>query len=164
MCRFWDCTNLSRQGFLCLDHYRLYRRNLINECPECHQYKDAKYSHCLNCKSERPRSRYREEHSDAWEPGDAEATAFYVYALKLNNGRLYAGQTRELRERVMEHQAASRSQRRAGSQAGLVHNRRHPRDRQGSRGLGQGTVRPEPPRGVLHRIYSTCTRWSVISD
>ena len=47
--------------------------------------------------------RYREEHSDAWSAGDADASEFYVYVLKLSNGAFYAGQTREIRERLMEH-------------------------------------------------------------
>ena len=47
--------------------------------------------------------RYREEHSDAWSAGDADASEFYVYVLKLNDGTFYAGQTREIRERLMEH-------------------------------------------------------------
>ena len=52
-----------------------------------------------------PKSRktYRREHSDAWEAKDAEADEFYVYVLKLDDGSFYAGQTRELRERLMEH-------------------------------------------------------------
>ena len=51
----------------------------------------------------RTRDRYKREHSERWEAGDAEATEFYVYILKLDRGRFYAGQTRELRERLMEH-------------------------------------------------------------
>ena len=47
--------------------------------------------------------RYREEHSDSWSAGDADASEFYIYVLKLNDGTFYAGQTREIRERLMEH-------------------------------------------------------------
>lgn len=47
---------------------------------------------------------YRLERSTAWEAGDAKATTFYVYVLKLTGPMpFYAGQTRELRERLMEH-------------------------------------------------------------
>ena len=49
------------------------------------------------------RKTYRREHSDAWEAKDAEAKDFYVYVLKLDDGSFYAGQTREIRERLMEH-------------------------------------------------------------
>ena len=102
MCGFWDCHSKLRRGFfLCSEHYRAYKAGRVDKCPGCQRYKDAKYDHCLDC---RPARRYQEEHSEAWEAGDAEATAFYVYVLKLNDGRLYAGQTRELRERLMEHQ------------------------------------------------------------
>ena len=47
--------------------------------------------------------RYKEEHSDSWSAGDADASEFYIYVLKLNDGTFYAGQTREIRERLMEH-------------------------------------------------------------
>ena len=49
------------------------------------------------------RKTYRREHSDAWEAKDAEANDFYVYVLKLDDGSFYAGQTREIRERLLEH-------------------------------------------------------------
>ena len=54
-------------------------------------------------KAFRPNRSYRREHSDSWEAGDADATEFYVYILKLDDGSFYAGQTREIRERLMEH-------------------------------------------------------------
>ena len=110
-CEFWDCTTpVRRDYFLCFGHYEAYRDGLVDKCPDCQRYKDAQYGLCLDCKSDRsPASttsskRYRREHSAAWEAGDAEATAFYVYVLKLNDGSLYAGQTREIRARLMEHQ------------------------------------------------------------
>ncbi len=45
----------------------------------------------------------RKEYSPQWEKRDATATEFFVYILKLNKGQFYAGQTRELRERLSEH-------------------------------------------------------------
>ena len=51
----------------------------------------------------RTERRPRREHSPRWGAGDAQANEFYVYILKLDDGGLYAGQTRELRERLMEH-------------------------------------------------------------
>ena len=54
-------------------------------------------------KSRRPGGKYDKESSDKWASGDAEATEFFVYILKLDGNAFYAGQTRELRERVMEH-------------------------------------------------------------
>ena len=41
--------------------------------------------------------------SKAWAKRDEGVKKFYVYVLKLDNGDYYIGQTRELRERMMEH-------------------------------------------------------------
>jgi len=41
--------------------------------------------------------------SKAWAKRDEGAKKFYVYILKLDDGDYYIGQTRELRERMMEH-------------------------------------------------------------
>ena len=49
------------------------------------------------------RGKYDKEFSRNWVSGDAEATEFFVYILKLDGNTFYAGQTRELRERLMEH-------------------------------------------------------------
>ena len=54
-------------------------------------------------KSRRPRGKYDKEFSNKWASEDAEATEFFVYILKLDGNVFYAGQTRELRERLMEH-------------------------------------------------------------
>jgi predicted GIY-YIG superfamily endonuclease len=43
------------------------------------------------------------EHSEAWQKGDKDVTRFFVYILKLDGGKFYVGQTRELRERLSEH-------------------------------------------------------------
>lgn len=75
---------------------------------------------CLDCYNNRSKQQYRngnsrgkanaaaykwykKEHSPAWEKADAAASEFFVYILKLDGGRFYAGQTRELRERLSEH-------------------------------------------------------------
>lgn len=118
-CTFWDCKISLRPGrFLCNDHYRAYRAGEIDVCPGCKRYKLAKYPTCQDCRkdskkarretgssggSERRTSRYQREHSEAWAAGDAEASEFYVYVLKLDDGSFYAGQSREIRERLMEH-------------------------------------------------------------
>ena len=47
--------------------------------------------------------RYGREHAEAWDKGDATADHFFVYILSLSGGKFYAGQTRELRERLSEH-------------------------------------------------------------
>ncbi len=41
--------------------------------------------------------------SKAWAKRDAAAESFYAYVLKLDDGSFYVGQTRELRERMVEH-------------------------------------------------------------
>jgi len=43
------------------------------------------------------------EHSDVWKDGDRGTDEFFVYVLKLDNGDFYVGHTRELRERLSEH-------------------------------------------------------------
>ena len=43
------------------------------------------------------------EHSEKWNKRDQVAERFYVYILKLDGGKFYAGQSRELRERIDEH-------------------------------------------------------------
>ena len=114
-CEFWDCTTpVTRKGFyLCPDHYKAYQDGQVDKCPDCGRYKDTEYAKCLDCRSDRPPAstkssqRYRREYSEIWEAGDAEATIFYVYVLKLNDGSFYAGQTREIRERLMEHRDGS---------------------------------------------------------
>ena len=73
--------------------------------------KDAKYGACLICFHNRKQAptqgqnqgRYRKETSPSWQAGDADALRFFVYILKLTDGAFYAGQTRELRERLSEH-------------------------------------------------------------
>ena len=50
---------------------------------------------CRSCSKSEPRDR------------DAEASEFYAYVLILNDGSFREGQTRELRERMMEHRAGT---------------------------------------------------------
>ena len=54
-------------------------------------------------KARRQKGKYDKEYSKKWKAGDAGATEFFVYILKLDGNAFYAGQTRELRERLMEH-------------------------------------------------------------
>ena len=67
----------------------------------------------------REQTRYRRESSPAWAAGDADARSFHVYILKLEGGEFYAGQTRELRERLSEHRDG-RTQSTAGRNPKLV--------------------------------------------
>jgi predicted GIY-YIG superfamily endonuclease len=55
-------------------------------------------------KSREPDQRlYIPKPAKAWAKRDETADKFYVYVLKLHNGDYYIGQTREIRERLMEH-------------------------------------------------------------
>ena len=127
-CRYWNCNEKVTYDF-CVKHYRELKSGQVDDCPGCGRAKDSKYPTCLDCKDrptnavkesakgaikgatksqsrKGPRARYdryREEHSDSWSAGDADVSEFYVYVLKLNDGTFYAGQTREIRERLMEH-------------------------------------------------------------
>lgn len=49
------------------------------------------------------RSQYIPRPSKAWRRNDEGARSFYVYILKLDDGAFYVGQTRELRERMLQH-------------------------------------------------------------
>ncbi len=109
-CKFWDCRKRVRgRHIYCYDHYQAFQNGDVDDCPGCGRGKSSSYSACLDCRPTEPakptksRKTYRREHSDAWEAKDAEADEFYVYVLKLDDGSFYAGQTRELRERLMEH-------------------------------------------------------------
>ena len=114
-CAFWDCDNSIRaDDILCLQHFHEYQDGDIDKCPDCGRGKYARYDVCLDCYGKRPakptrqaqkqaRPRYEKEHSEAWEARDEDASEFYVYILKLDGGKFYAGQTRDIRERLMEH-------------------------------------------------------------
>ena len=117
-CLFWDChTFVPASQPFCYEHFRDLQDGLIDECPGCGQAKDVEYEVCLNCYRRRrsqvapskvPSARssyrwYKPEYSEAWDKGDATAARFFVYILKLDDGKFYAGQTRELRERLSEN-------------------------------------------------------------
>ncbi|MCH7607950.1 MAG: GIY-YIG nuclease family protein [Chloroflexi bacterium] len=113
ICEFWSCQEEIREDhFLCRDHHSELQQDLINKCPSCGRYKDAQYETCLDCHAKpRPRTtretntryRTRQDPDPSWEAGDAEATSFFTYVLKLDGGQFYVGQTRDLRARLMEH-------------------------------------------------------------
>ena len=112
VCLYWKCEKPPRsQHVLCNRHYGQLQKGLINLCPTCDHAKDARYKVCAECydkQHERPsnapvKQQYSSEHSKAWAKGDATADHFFVYILRLDGGKFYAGQTRELRERLSEH-------------------------------------------------------------
>ncbi len=118
LCRFWDCDKIIKPDHLfCYIHFQDRKLGKINECTDCQRYKSSRFPKCKDCfqknqpvqqnaslrNSHLTSKRYQREHSTAWEAGDAKASVFYVYILKLDGGYFYAGQTRELRERLSEH-------------------------------------------------------------
>ena len=127
ICLYWKCEKSAGSNdpndILCDLHHGQLEKGLIDECPECGQAKETRYKVCAQCYDKRhqrsskvpetqrqPRSpkaatkrRSEVEHSKTWEKGDESADHFFVYILKLDCGKFYAGQTRELRERLMEH-------------------------------------------------------------
>ena len=117
-CHFWSCSRSIREDhFFCYEHFLDFKDGLIDECPGCNRGKDVQYGVCLQCKRNPPphltrlraekahsrRQWYKPEYSALWEHGDASATQFFVYILKLDGGDFYAGQTRDLRARLTEH-------------------------------------------------------------
>ena len=133
-CLFWDCdVPIRADHIFCYEHFLDFQEGSIDECPGCGQGKDVQYEVCLECyrnpppqlvragqTGSRPNYRwYKPEYSPAWEKGDSTANQFFVYILKLDGGKFYAGQTRELRERLSEHRDG-RVQSTAGEKPKLV--------------------------------------------
>ncbi len=110
-CKFWNCQKRVRIGHTyCYDHYQAFQNGELDECPVCGRAKSSIYSTCLDCRpnetektARSSNTAHRREQSDSSEARDGEADEFYVYVLKLDHGGFYAGQTREIRERLVEH-------------------------------------------------------------
>ena len=117
VCQFWDCAEPIRsEHFLCYEHYVEFQDGLVDECPACTRAKHAQYDVCLECYNDPPKQTkqtkqtkktaptwYKREYSSAWDAKDAETDQFFVYILKLDGGKFYAGQSRDLRARLSEH-------------------------------------------------------------
>ena len=117
-CGHQDCGEPIRPWFelygfeLCAPHNSAKEKGGIDQCPSgCGQYKPAKYTLCRKCNaaggnrtapSARP-NRYEPESNPKWDAADQEGDVFFIYILKLDGGKFYAGHTRELRERMGEH-------------------------------------------------------------
>lgn len=111
-CGYQDCDESIRPWFeLCAPHKLRQRKGEVDQCPSCGRYKAANYPLCRSCNtgggnrtapSARP-NRYEPESNPKWDRADREDDVFFIYILKLNGGKFYAGHTRELRERIQEH-------------------------------------------------------------
>lgn len=111
-CAFQDCPLSIPTWFeLCAPHNAAKQKDEIDQCPTCDQYKDAKFHLCRSCNavsknqttSSTPPSKYEPESNPKWDAADQEGDVFFIYILKLDGGKFYAGHTRELRERMGEH-------------------------------------------------------------
>ena len=111
-CGYQGCGETIPAWFeLCVPHNSAKQKGGIDHGPNCGQYKDANYPLCRSCNaasrnqaapSARP-SRYEPESNPKWDAADQEGDVFFIYVLKLDDGKFYAGHTRELRERMGEH-------------------------------------------------------------
>ena len=111
-CGYQDCGETIPSWFeLCAPHNTAKKEREIDQCPNCAQYKDSKFPVCRSCNAtnksqaapaERP-GKYEPESNPKWDDADQEGDVFFIYILKLDGGKFYAGHTRELRERMGEH-------------------------------------------------------------
>ena len=111
-CGYQDCDESIPPWFeLCAPHNTAKQKGQIDQCPTCGQYKDPQYPLCRSCNAtNRGRAptatqtrRYEPESNPKWDAADQEGDVFFIYILKLDGGKFYAGHTRELRERMGEH-------------------------------------------------------------
>ena len=117
LCAYVGCvTPIASIYFLCPEHYKDYEDSIIDKCPTCGRFKNAQYNLCFDCYHKRPISPLKPptelpdqqkkpniKYSQSWEKLDQQSSRFFVYFLKLDDGKFYVGQTRELRERLSEH-------------------------------------------------------------
>ena len=102
-CELEDCTRPRNNSSdtvpsLCTVHFSDYQEGKIRQCERCQKYSYTDFTSCVECSSSVP------EWSEKWAESDADAIEFYVYFLQLNNGRYYAGQTKNLTRRIQRHQ------------------------------------------------------------
>ena len=79
--------------------------------PHLRPVQGPKFRLCRSCNaasknqttSDTPLSKYEPESNPKWDAADQEDDVFFIYILKLDGGKFYAGHTRELRERMGEH-------------------------------------------------------------
>ena len=110
VCAYQDCEQRIASWYkLCRSHNEAKDKREIDECPKCEQYKASNYPLCRNCNASSGnqgsarQGRYEPESNPKWEAADQEGDEFFIYILKLDGGKFYAGHTRELRERMGEH-------------------------------------------------------------
>ena len=121
ICEFVECDeSIPSHHHLCWPHWDQEQDDEIDKC-FCGQYKPSQYELCLTCKrklskskastSRAPRKAKVAESKPEYVVGapdprprkDDDSDVFYVYLLLLDDGSYYAGQTRELGPRYLEH-------------------------------------------------------------
>ena len=120
ICSHQDCNvrTAGNDHYLCQQHFLAARQGTITKCSRCSNFKPARYPLCGSCfvgnsnpagtqqtgpAVKETNGKYALEDAPNWKSGDATATEFYVYILRLRGGQFYIGQTRELLERLSEH-------------------------------------------------------------
>ena len=122
ICNFVECDESIRSDhYLCRAHWEQEQDDEIDECDNCGQYKLSQYEFCLTCKQELSRSKKNSSRTktkskvaesrpeyvaggpDPRPRRDDDTDVFYVYLLSLNDGKFYAGQTNNLKARLVEH-------------------------------------------------------------
>ena len=121
VCNFWACDiPVSKKDHkFCFEHWLDDKDGFLDKCPDCKKYKDVMYEFCLDCKSFK-NGKYKKEHSVAWEKSDLDVSTFFVYILKLNDGKYYAGQTNNLRRRIYQHKEKQTTKSTKGKEAKLL--------------------------------------------
>ena len=111
-CKHQDCGKSILPWFeLCAPHNSAKEKGGIDQCPSCEKYKVASFPLCRSCNAVSGNqtapstrgNRYEPESNPKWDAADQEDDVFFIYILKLDGGKFYAGHTRELRERMGEH-------------------------------------------------------------
>ena len=94
-------VEIASEYKLCYKHYKeaqqIKKQTDPNKCPKCDNNKSPQYDLCISC------ANLANKGMTSGQIREAIAEHFYVYILKLNDGKFYVGQTRELRERLLEH-------------------------------------------------------------
>lgn len=107
-CSYQACRRtIPEEHYLCGLHYGRFHAGLIAECEGgCGRFLPAGYPYCPDCDE-----RTGQEYEPHWKARDADSAQFWVYILRLEpegpggseTAELYAGQTRELTCRIMDH-------------------------------------------------------------
>ena len=99
-CAYAGCgKEIPADHYLCIYHYKKHQEGTAGPCPSegCQRFRSLDYELCADC------ARTAQPEADpAWDAGDQGCTSFHTYLL-LQNGRFYAGHSRDLRERLWEH-------------------------------------------------------------